>query len=166
MKKLFVLALVMVNVAAYAQTQPQVPAYKKNPTIPKLDLVKIDSSLITKEGLHKGQPVLIMYFSPTCEHCIVQWKEMTDRMNDLKEYQIVMATYQPFDEMVDFYKKNQLGNYKNIQVGRDTRFALPPFYVINNLPYFALYDKKGNLITTFEGNVKVDSLINSFKNAK
>ena len=84
---------------------------------------------------------------------------MTDRMNDLKQYQIVMATYQPFEEMLEFYKKNQLNTYQNIVIGRDTKFTLPPFYVINNLPYFALYDKKGNLITTFEGNVKVDTLI-------
>jgi len=33
---------------------------------------------------------------------------------------------------------------------------------VHNLPYMALYDKKGNLITTFEGTQKVDTLLNAF----
>lgn len=164
MKKLFIIALTLINLTVFGQgPQGVVPPYKKNPTIPQLKLLKVDSSSITRESLHKDQNLLIMYFSPKCEHCIAQWKEMTMRMNDLKDYQIVMATYQPMEEMVEFYNTNHMDTYKNILVGRDTQFALPPFFSINSLPYFALYDKKGHLITTFEGNVKVDTLIKSFK---
>jgi len=168
MKKLFFVGLMLINVAVFAQTQgqPKVPAFRSNPTLPQLQLLKIDSSYITKESLNKDQDVMIMYFSPKCDHCIQQWKEMTARMDELKEFQIVMATYQPFEEMVEFYKNYQLNTYKNILIGRDIKFALPPFYVMNTLPYFALYDKKGNLITTFEGNVKVDTLIGSFKKTR
>jgi len=48
-------------------------------------------------------------------------------------------------------------------LGRDTKFLLPPFYKIGNLPYLALYDKKGNFITSYEGNVKVDAMLKAFK---
>jgi hypothetical protein len=48
-------------------------------------------------------------------------------------------------------------------MGRDEKFALPPFYRIRNLPYLALYDKKGKLITTFEGNQKADIILDAFK---
>jgi len=47
-------------------------------------------------------------------------------------------------------------------LGRDEKFTLPPFYKIKNLPYLALYDKKGNLITTFEGTQKVDTILQAF----
>jgi len=35
------------------------------------------------------------------------------------------------------------------KIGRDEKFFLAPFYKIRNLPYLALYDKKGNLIKLF-----------------
>jgi hypothetical protein len=48
-------------------------------------------------------------------------------------------------------------------IGRDEKFVLPPFYKIRSLPYLALYDKKGKLITTFEGTQKADTILNAFK---
>jgi hypothetical protein len=33
---------------------------------------------------------------------------------------------------------------------------------MQSLPYLALYDKKGQLITTFEGNQKVNKILKAF----
>ena len=104
-----------------------------------------------------------MYFSPDCEHCIKQMNEMIKRMKDLKKLQIIMVTYQPMDLLVDFIKTYNLKKYSNIKAGRDTKFLLPGFYQIKSLPYFALYDKEGKLITTFESNTKVDTLLKAFE---
>jgi hypothetical protein len=73
-----------------------------------------------------------------------------------------MVTYQPFEEMAAFYKAQKIEDYPNIKLGRDTKFFLPPFFKIKSLPFQALYDKSGNLITTFEGNVKIDKLLAAF----
>lgn len=88
---------------------------------------------------------------------------MVKRMDDFKKIQIVMVTYQPMDQLVKFYNDYKLSKYQNIQAGRDTKFLLPPYYRIRNLPYLALYDKKGNLIRTYEGNVKVETLLSDYK---
>jgi hypothetical protein len=34
---------------------------------------------------------------------------------------------------------------------------------MTGLPYQALYDAKGNLVTTYEGNVKIDTVLNALK---
>lgn len=73
-----------------------------------------------------------------------------------------MATYQPLEQLQQFYSEYNLSRYNNIQVGRDTKFLLPPFYRIKNLPFLALYDKKGKLITTYEGNVKVETILKAY----
>ena len=148
----------VISVSAQSDT----PAYKRFPTIPPLQLLTVDSSSFTKDNLKKHQPLIIMYFSPSCDHCKHQWEDMTKNWNDLKKYQILMVTYQPFEEMLDFYKNEHIVQYANVQLARDTKFVLPPFYRIQSLPYMALYDKKGNLITTFEGNVKIDKLVKAF----
>lgn len=138
------------------------PAFKKNPVVPALYLVQVDSSTFTKENL-KQQPTLIMYFSPTCDHCQHQWEDMVKNKEALKDIQIIMATYQPFEEMEEFYKKEKIASYPNIKMGRDEKFGLPGFFRMKSLPFQALYDRHGKLITTFDGNVQIEKLLEAFK---
>jgi thioredoxin-related protein len=138
------------------------PAYLRFPTVPPFEILEVDSlTTFTKEDLKKNQQLLLMYFSPDCDHCRHQTEDLLHDIRSFKKIQIVMATYQPFDLMKEFYQKYKLANY-NIHVGRDSKFILPPFYRMANLPYLALYDKKGNLITTFEGNQKVNKILKAF----
>jgi cytochrome oxidase Cu insertion factor (SCO1/SenC/PrrC family) len=161
--RLLFLLLALIVKGATAQTlPPDSPAYKRFPTIPPFSILQVDSTTFTKDKL-KHQPTIIMYFSPDCEHCKHQWEYMEKRMSDLKKYQIVMVTYQPFDEMVDFYKAHKIAEYPNIKMGRDTKFFMPPFYKMQSLPFHALYTKGGDLITTFEGNVNIDKLLAAFE---
>jgi thiol-disulfide isomerase/thioredoxin len=152
----------MFFLAGIAQ-QDTTPLFKRFSSVPPISLLKSDSSLITKDGLKKNRPVMLMYFSPECHHCQHQMEDLIKRMDDLKKIEIVLATYQPMEELISFQEKYRLNEYPNIQAGRDTRFFIVPFFKIRNLPYLALYDKKGNLIKTYEGNVKVDTLIQTFK---
>ena len=148
-----------------AQGTNTTPAYKRFPTIPPMNLLQVDSTTLTKEDLAK-QPTLIMYFSPTCDHCKHQWEDMLEHMDELKKIQVIMVTYQPFEEMAEFYTSQNIASYPNIKLGRDTKFTLPPFYQIQSLPFQALYNKKGNLITTFPGNVKVELMLKEFEKKK
>lgn len=74
-----------------------------------------------------------------------------------------MATPMPFNQMKEFSMKYKLDQFENITVGQDFQYFLPSFFMVRNLPYLAMYDKKGKLLKTFEGNMKVDDLIQVFK---
>ena len=149
--------------------QPQDPSkaqapYLTNPTIPPFHLLGIDSATyLTKDDLKKNRRTMIMFFSPDCEHCKHQTEAILDSLDQLGNIQIVMATYQPFGEMKDFNTHYRLFEHPNFKIGRDEKFFLVPFYRIHNLPYMALYDKKGNLITTFEGTHSIATLKNAFQ---
>jgi thioredoxin-related protein len=159
MKKIFLssfLFFVILNIFAQQSTQ-QVP------TVPTFHILKIDSATYyTNNDLKKHHETLIMYFNPECEHCKHQTKDLIEEMDKLKNIEIVMATYQPFSDMKGFYKNFHIGDYPNIKMGRDDKYQLPSNYKITSLPFLALYDKKGNLITTFEGNQKIATLLNAF----
>jgi len=162
-----------------AQPQPATPAglanqpatdpanasapFMRFPTIPAFHLLKLDSATyLTKDDLRKNRRTIVMFFSPDCEHCKHQTEAILADFKDFKDIEIVMATYQPFSEMRDFNEHYKIYDHPNILIGRDEKFVLPPFYKIRNLPYLALYNKKGNLITTFEGTQKVDTLLSAF----
>ena len=162
MKTLFFLSIIFCSITVIAQESNQ-PTYLRFPTIPPFELLSVDSTTtITKADLKKNQPLMLMFFSPDCDHCQHQMQDMLKEMESFKKIQIIMATYQPFNMMKDFYHKYGLSNYSNIRVGRDTKYFLPPYYQMMNLPYLALYDKKGNLITTFAGNQKVPVILKAF----
>ena len=88
-----------------AQQQPQLPPFKRYPTLPPLELQTPDNKTLTKADLKK-KPTLIMYFSPTCDHCIRQMKDMQKRMKDLSRIQIILATYQPMEELQAFVRED------------------------------------------------------------
>jgi|ERR1700733_6040380 len=162
-------------VSAQAAPTPQATApapkpdapYQKSPTVPPFHLLKADSTTyLTKDDLKKHRPTLIMYFSPECDHCKHQTEFILADYKKFKDIEIVMATFQPFDEMKDFITHYKLADYPNIKVGRDDKFFLAPFYKIASLPYLALYDKNGDLITTFEGTHPADTILTAFEQKK
>ncbi len=147
-----------------AQTNSTEPPYKRFPTLPPVQLLLGDSSTkFTKEDISKKKPVLVMLFSPECSHCQQTAEEMLKKKNELKDIQIVMATMFGLSEMNLFVEKYKLNTLKNVVIGKDVYYLLPPFYDIKNLPFMALYNKKGNLISVFEGSMPLDKVLNVFK---
>ena len=151
--------------AVSAQDQEAVTqaGYLKFPTIPPFTLIGIDSAKFTRDKLAKHKKTMIMIFSPGCDHCRHQTDSMLANMDQLRDVQILMSTYQPFEDMTAFYKDYNLAKYSNIITGRDFQYFLIPFYKVANLPFLVLYNDKGKLITTFEGTTPVDKLLQAFK---
>lgn len=177
MKKAYLIVLVLACSHFLFAQQPQQPTaatppqdqapYLKYPTIPPFHLLKLDSTTyLTKDDIKKHRRTIVMFFSPDCDHCKHQTESILADFADFKDIEIVMATYQPFSEMKEFNTHYRLFEHPNIKIGRDEKFFLAPFYKIRNLPYLALYDKKGNLITTFEGTQKVETIVKAFQKQK
>ena len=165
MKRWLLLISLLACISGLQSQTPAVsqPGYLRFPTIPPFRLLKVDSSTyFTKDDLKKNRRTIIMFFSPDCEHCKHQTKDILADFAQFKDIEIVMATFQPFSEMKDFYTYFRIADHSNILMGRDEKYFLPPYYKMQSLPYIALYDKKGNYITHFEGNQKVDTLLNAF----
>jgi thiol-disulfide isomerase/thioredoxin len=161
---LFFLLLFYMSTSIFAQVDSTTPPYKKFPTLPPLQILLGDSATkYTKENLPHNKPVLIMIFSPECSHCQHEAEEMMAHKDDLKDLQVVMVTFHPLWQMNEFVNKYKLNELPNFVIGRDTYFMLPSFYAIHNLPFHAMYDKEGNLITVFEGSMELSKVLDSFK---
>ena len=165
MKKILfpIIAFFLVTTSLFGQ-RDTTPPYKRFPTVPPFRLLKVDSvSVLTKDNLKKNKAVLVMLFNPECDHCKHETEEIIKHMDELKKVQIVMATMAKYGPMKEFYSAYKLATFKNIQVGQDFQYMLPSFYRVSSLPFLAMYDKKGNLLTTFEGSMKIEQLIAVFK---
>jgi thiol-disulfide isomerase/thioredoxin len=143
--------------------QSENPPYKQSKKLPDFEIETVNSGVFSTAKIKKNTPVVIMFFSPGCDHCITQFESMQKRMADLKKSQIIMATYQPIEELAAFDKKYQIQKYPNIVTGRDANYFFPPFFEISNFPYLAFYDRNGRLVTTHEGNMSVDNMLKNLK---
>jgi thioredoxin-related protein len=163
-KLVYFIFILFISYNVFAQKDSATaPPYKRFPTVPPFKLLEVDSvSFFSKTDLEKNKPVLIILFSPDCDHCKHETEEIIKHIDDLKKVQIIMATMMPFAAMKDFYTKYGLGKFKNIKTGQDFQYMLPSFYRVRSLPYLAMYGKSGELLTTFEGSMKIEDLIKVF----
>jgi len=165
MKKLIlVITGLFLFTVVFSQTDSTQPAYKRFPVFPPVKLLLPGkATYFTKNDLPKKTVSLLMVFSPMCEHCQQETAELIKNIDKFKDVEIVMATMMPYDSMMGFRERYQLAKYENIIVGQDIQYFLPGFYMISNLPFLAFYDKKKELIKVFEGSMKIEDVIDSFK---
>ena len=165
MKKVLLFIVVScLTLSCFAQVDSTTPPYKKYPVVPAFQLLLGDSTTkYTKDNLPKKKAVLLMVFSPDCEHCQHEAEQLVLHKDELKEVQIIMATSYPLWQMNEFVKTYKLNELSNVVVGQDIYYILPPYFAIHNLPFAAAYNFKGELIKTFEGSVEVEKLVKVFK---
>ncbi|MCO5237076.1 MAG: redoxin domain-containing protein [Chitinophagaceae bacterium] len=161
MRYLFFLFLFFASgapVAAQDNKSDKPPVYAQYP-LPQFSILLTDSATwYTKKDLPPKKKTIFMVFSPECEHCKHEIELIKKNIRQFSGTQIVMTTTLSFDKMKDFYNHYELKNYKNIVVGRDTRYFFPSYFKVHFLPFMAIYDKNFKLLKTFEGTTKWDEL--------
>jgi thiol-disulfide isomerase/thioredoxin len=155
----FLPILLLICVDGFCQADSTAPIYLRFPVIPQFTVYKApDSTAFSRDDLKKKEPVVFMIFSPDCEHCQHETETLLSNIGKLKNTQILMITYLPYEEMMAFYNKYKIAEYPQIIMARDTKFFFPVFFKVQNLPSIFVYDKKGEFKKFFEGSVKIDSL--------
>lgn len=160
MKKcLLVFSLMVIAITGFTQADTIMPPYRKVRIFPPVKLLMPGNTVFTKDDLPEKTPVMLMIFSPMCEHCQHETEEMIKNIDKFKKSVIVMATMMPYDSMMSFREKYKLSEYENIIIGQDIQYFLPSFFMITNLPFMAFYNKKGKLISVFEGSMPIEKAV-------
>ena len=140
--KMKTLSLVLIFTFFYISLSAQIqngvePAYKRIPTIPPFRMaLAVDSSIFTKENLNKNKPVVIMVFSPDCDHCIHATEDLIKNIKSFKNAEIILVSSLSYESVHKFYKDLNLAAYPNIHVGYDSKRFLSSFYEVRSFPSF------------------------------
>jgi thioredoxin-related protein len=165
MKILLTICLLIFSFVASAQPDTTTPIYKRFPTLPPLQVLLPDSlTKYTKEDIPKKKQVLIVLFSPDCDHCKHEAEELVAQKESFKNIHIIMVSTYPFYRIKEFADAYGLSGLQNVVLAKDPSYFLMTFYNIRNFPYMALYDKKGKLIETVEGLQPMEKILALFKN--
>jgi thioredoxin-related protein len=113
----------------------------------------------TYEQLKKNKPVILIYFSPTCDHCKTFTEAMLKRINKLQNNQLVMISYEDIKEVKTFDDDYKLSSHENIKVGSEGyTFVVQKYYNIQHFPFVVEYDKNGKLKKIIPWNLKPEEI--------
>ncbi len=128
--------------------------------IPAFNLLLADSSTLLNTGsIPSGKPIVMLYFSPDCEHCQAETEGLLKYMDALKDVRFYFVTTDPFDRLKVFNEYFRMDRHPNITLGRDYAFFMPKYFEINQPPYMLIYNKYKKLEIIFDGEVKVNEII-------
>ena len=161
MKKL-ILSLIVLCAAQIVFAQEDTSFnFLKNTSIPEFEIAKApDSVTVTKKDVVKrGHPFMLVFFSPDCEHCQKETKEFLAYKKELKDVQVLMVSPMPYTHIKQFYTDYNIDSLPNFTIGQDWAYHLGMKLKPHFFPTILLYDKIGNYITGFTGNVAIPKLL-------
>jgi thioredoxin-related protein len=128
-------------------------------------LLTDSTTFYTKDNIPAKTRVLFILFDPGCSHCQKESEELVSHKESFNDIQVLLIAMPSagFEYVNDFVRKYRLNELKHLVVGRDIHYFMPSFYSVRHLPFMALYDKKGNLITAFEGAIGIRKVIEAFR---
>ena len=159
MKNIICLLLcICLSKISLAQTDSTVLYYSFS-NVPAFTITTVpDSTKFTKADLLKKKPNIIIFFSPDCEHCQKETQKLTAGIDLLKNPKIIMVSGMEYHFNKTFYEDYKIGDYPNIILGREPTFALGTYLKVHSLPTTYVYDKKGNFVKVFKGNIPVEEI--------
>ena len=146
-----VFLLIYLTITSFALTaQQKVPAFRMSLS---------NGKLFHASSLPQGKPIIIIYFSPECDHCHVLMKEWFKQAGNFRKASVAMITFLPLNSVALFEKEYNTRQHSNIITGTEgTAFFVRNYYKVLDLPFVALHDKNGNLITTYSKDIPLNTL--------
>lgn len=135
--------------------------------MPSIRILLLDSSShFDTKNIQEGQWSVFFYFSSECPYCRAQMKEMTDKINQIKNARIYAVTFGSFNDLKSFSTEFNLNKYSNIITGLDYSNSLVRFFNLKTVPFTAIYNPKNKIIWTSSGKTSVNQIKNEIESVE
>ena len=132
--------------------------------VPPFQMVQANGKIFRAQDLPMGKPILLVYFSPDCDHCEKMLKTFFKQATNFQKASVAFITYLPVDRVSKFTTDYQLAKYANMYAGTEgSPFFIRNYYRIKALPFAALYTKNGDYVASYEKDVDLSSLAEKLK---
>ena len=136
-----------------------VSVHAQSGKLPPFKMMQASGRIFKAQNLPMGKPILIVYFSPECDHCEKMLKEFFKQAVNFQKASVAFITYLPVDKVVKFEKDYNLAKYPNMYSGTEgSTFFVRNYYKIMDVPFVALYTKNGDFVTSYEKEVDLKVL--------
>lgn len=140
-------------------TDKNIGKVKALTSLPAFKTYLYDSSvLISSQDIPKGNPIILIYFSPTCENCQFEIRSITSHREIFNSSTILLITNESFDELKRFVKTNNIDSFANIIATKDFEYTFYAHFKPEKIPFIAVYNKNKQLTRIFDQQTDVTLL--------
>lgn len=157
LKLLIVVSLVTVGFSAVSQPNK----------LPPFQMIQANGKLFKAQQLPMGKPILLVYFSPGCDHCEKLVLQMTKHYKELKKLSVALITYRPVKDVASFVEQFALQQHPNFYTGTEgNSFFIKNYYHLEQLPFMVLFTKNGDLVQQYHSENEWNNLLQQIKRMK
>lgn len=135
-------------------------------TLPDFTLNDINGKPFSIHQLASDKPTLFIYFSSTCHLCQEELGTLSKRIDEFKDYNLILTTVQPVEEMIEFANGLNIKNKPFVRFLLDADMNVATFYQIRSVPSIYVYDSKKQLVAEYVGITKIDLLLEKLASGK
>ncbi len=174
MKKIHIVILISVlfGGTAYMSLSSQNKALEETPvltapnTLPDFTLNGINGKANSIHALAGNKPTLFIYFSSTCHLCQDELGAISKRIAEFKDYNLILATVQPIEEMIGFVNSLGIKDKAYVHFLLDAEMKVASFYQIKSVPSIYCYNSEKKLVAEYVGMTEIDLLLKNLSQGK
>lgn len=117
-------------------------------------------TLLSGDSLANSANLLVMIFSPECEHCNATARILENNAAAFKQSKLLLLTSNILSDLIpNFAAEHQLYKYPHTYVGFDSSDFAKKIFLYQSLPQITIYSSQRKLLKSFTGDIPVDSLL-------
>ncbi|WP_300599297.1 thioredoxin-like domain-containing protein [Niabella sp.] len=149
---LFLFFFFCCGVAAFSQ--------KDKAALPPFKIRLTNGDGFTYEQVDKSKPLVLIYFSPSCEHCGAFTEALLKQKKKWTNKQIIMISYAHIRDVQAFDRLYHLSEHPDIKIGSEGQtFIVQQYYQIQHFPFIALFNKQGRLIKVIRDRLTPEAMV-------
>ncbi|MDJ1473689.1 TlpA family protein disulfide reductase [Xanthocytophaga flava] len=142
-------------------TSTQQASPETKPQLPNFQVKDMEGKLISISQLPQNRPTIVFFFHPDCEHCQAEATELQKYTDRFANTNFLMITWDEIPKIQGFMQKYKLkAPITAYKIDNNTLFQT---YGVLRLPAVYIYNSQNDLIQQFNGEAKIDAILNYIK---
>ena len=136
---------------------------RKLQTIPNFVFYQLCGTPFTRNCLIGQQPTLLIYYSTNCDFCIHKARNIAEHLSEFEDKHLLFISLESVEVIQAFAENKGLLHQPNILFLQDRNRIFPEQFRVRSVPHSLVYDKNGDLVTRFSGQVLARTIIRAMQ---
>lgn len=127
--------------------------------LPDFSFTDVNGKTITKASLPAGQPVIVFYFDPECDHCQLQSKWVAANKEWFKGITFLYVSWAEIEAIKEFPGKFLPGVTGPIYFTKDQDYKFDSYFGYSEIPSIYVYSRNWVRTASFKAETKPEFLV-------
>ncbi|WP_114790849.1 redoxin domain-containing protein [Niabella yanshanensis] len=132
-------------------------------TLPPFNFYTLNNTHFGSDSLIKDKSTVIIYFNTGCEHCQYETNQILKNAETLQKSNFLLVSSESENLLRNFYRQYNLSAFPFVRLLRDADNIMYQIFGAKSVPTIFIYAKNGHLLKKYDGEVKIEALIDAVK---